>query len=244
MTKQELVQKGKTALKPSVTPTDMLQMAIQQNADLDKLEKLMELQERWEANEAKKAYNLAMSEFRKNCPIISRTRKGFNTNKFAGLAETIDEIKGLMADHGLSHAWKTEQENNQIKVTCCITHIAGHSECTKLSAEPDKSGNKNSIQAIGSTVSYLERYTLFAILGLSSKEMDDDGAAAEPAALITEEQVNQLHSAAIENEVYTGLMSWLKSTLKVNALDQIRADKFKIVEDRLNSAIRAQSKGK
>jgi len=237
--KKELIQKADTAIAPSITPMDMLQMAIQQNADLDKLEKLMALQERWEANEAKKAYNAAMAAFRENCPIISRTRAGHN-NKYAGLAETIDEIKGLTADHGLSHSWKTEQEGAQIKVTCCITHIAGHSECTSLTAEPDKSGSKNSIQAVGSTVAYLERYTLFAILGLASKEMDDDGASAEPVALLTDAQVNKLHAAATEAEVLDNFMKWVKSTLKVNTLAEIRADKFKFVQDKLNLAIEAR----
>lgn len=166
-----------------VTPAQMLQIAVEQNADLDKLEKLMELQERWDANNAKKAFVAAMSKFRSECPSIAKTKSGHNT-KYAGLAESIDQIKGLLSQCGLSHSWQTEQRDANVVVTCTVTHIDGHSESTSLAAGPDSSGSKNSIQAIGSTVSYLQRYTLFAILGLASQEMDNDGNPETPEGVI------------------------------------------------------------
>lgn len=162
-----------------VTPAQMLQIAVEQNADLGKLEKLMELQERWEASQAKKAYHKAMALFREDCPTIEKTRTGHNT-KYAGLAETLQTIKGAMSDHGISHGWTTQQADGVISVTCTVTHIDGHSESTSLSAGADSTGSKNSIQAIGSTVSYLQRYTLFALLGLASQEMDTDGVPDTP----------------------------------------------------------------
>jgi hypothetical protein len=73
----------------------------------------------------------------------------------------------------------------------------GHSESTSLSASPDTSGSKNAIQAIGSTVSYLQRYTILALTGLATEDMDDDGhAAAEPIEYITEAQAIQLKEMA------------------------------------------------
>lgn len=167
----------------SITPGQMLQIAVEQGADIEKLEKLMQLQERWEAANAKKAYIAAMSEFRKQCPTIEKTRKGHNT-KYAGLAESIDQIKGLLAECGLSHSWNTTQDGDVVSVTCTVTHIGGHSESTTLCAGPDTTGSKNSIQAIGSTVSYLQRYTLFAILGLASQEMDNDGNPDTPIEVL------------------------------------------------------------
>lgn len=156
------------------TPAYMLQLAVEQGADLAKLEKLMDLHERWSATEARKAYVAAVAGFRGECPAIDRAVQGHN-RKYAGLADTLEQIKSLLSKYGLSHTWKTSQESAAITVECCLTHLQGHTECTKLTAAPDTTGNKNSIQAIGSTVSYLQRYTLFAILGLASKEMDDDG---------------------------------------------------------------------
>ena len=165
------------------TPAQMLQIAVEQGADIDKLDKLMQLQERWDAANAKKAYIAAMSEFRAECPPIAKTRAAHNS-KYAGLAETIDQIKALLARCGLSHSWTTEQAAAGVTVTCSVTHIDGHSESTTLTAEPDTSGSKNSIQALGSTVSYLQRYTLFSILGLASREMDTDGNPDTPPEVI------------------------------------------------------------
>ena len=187
--KGDEVQVTNGQLSP-ITPMAMLQMAVSQGADIDKLQQLMELQERWEANEAKKEYVKAMAEFRAICPEIEKTKKAHNSN-FAGLAETIEVIRGAMSACGLSHSWKTEQVNGLIVVTCCVTHVAGHKECTSLSAEPDTSGSKNKIQAVGSTTSYLERYTLFAVLGLASKEMDTDGNM--PVEKIAPEQVKKIN---------------------------------------------------
>ena len=179
---QELapVETPKTAVAlTAITPVQMLVIAVEQGADIDKLTKLMDLQERWEGNEARKQYTAAMAVFRADCPKIERDQSGHN-NKYAGLAGSIEQIKQLMSDCGLSHRWETSQESKDITVKCIVTHKGGHAESTRLTAQPDTSGSKNAIQAIGSTVAYLERYTLFAIMGLASKEMDDDGVASDP----------------------------------------------------------------
>ena len=164
------------------TPYDVVQYAISQGADLDKLEKFMVLQERWEAGEAKKAYTEAMAAFKSDPPEIEKDRhvsyqtsKGVTEYNHASLANVAQKINTALSMHGLSASWKTDQANGSIRVTCTITHKFGHSENTSLTADPDTSGSKNPIQAIGSTVSYLERYTILALTGLATSDMDDDG---------------------------------------------------------------------
>lgn len=159
------------------TPMDLIARAQQSDTSIEKMEQLFSLQLKWEENEARKAYNRAMSDFRSECPEIEKTRKGHN-GKYAGLAETIQVINPVLSKNGLSHQWKTEQADGGVKVTCIVTHVLGHSEQTTLSAAGDKSGGKTDIHALASTISYLERYTLFAMLGLAGQEMDDDGNGA------------------------------------------------------------------
>ena len=170
----ELAETNPEMMPVVATPATLLAMAVEQGADIDKLSKLMDLQERWENNQAKKAYVAALAQFSADAPAIVKTRQAHKT-KYAGLSETLTAIKPVMQSNGLSHSWKTSQEGAQITVACIVTHIQGHSEETSLSSGSDTSGSKNDIQAIGSTVSYLERYTLYAILGLASG--DDDGQA-------------------------------------------------------------------
>lgn len=185
------IDEQKAVSTNTVTPMDMLQQALERGTDMDQLTKLMDLQDRWEKNEARKAYVSAMSAFQQECPTIDKTLKAHNST-YAGLAETLEQIRGLMSTNQLSHSWVTEQKDGQISVTCCVTHVQGHKECTTMSAAADTSGSKNNIQAIGSTVKYLQRYTLFSILGLASKENDDDGKAAGLGPTITKEQVKAI----------------------------------------------------
>jgi hypothetical protein len=205
-----------TAASP-ITPMEMLNMAVEQGADLDKLEKLMDMQERWEANNARKAFAQAKVKFLEICPPIEKTREGHNSN-YAGLAESIDKVKDAMIVCEFSHSWKTEQpEPGLIKVTCVLTHVLGHSEDTTLQGAPDDSGNKNSIQAIGSTVSYLERYSLFAALGLASKDQDNDGHLA---VFIDEEQKAEIIKYIKDAKADTS--KWLKY-MKAESVDEILA---------------------
>ena len=57
------------------TPAILISQAIAKGSDLDKLEKLLALQERFEANEARKAYHKAMTNFKANLPQIDRNKK-------------------------------------------------------------------------------------------------------------------------------------------------------------------------
>lgn len=181
---QELAEVKNTniVMMPSGQP-DLLATALQNGADVTVLEKIMDLVERNNEAEAKRQFVDAMNKFRSTCPPVKKTKKGHNT-KYAGLAESIDQIKGAMAENGLSHRWTTGKDTDGlVLVTCIVSHVAGHEESTTLTGEPDTSGSKNSIQAIGSTVSYLQRYTLFAALGIASEDDDTDGNAVNLAAL-------------------------------------------------------------
>jgi hypothetical protein len=102
-----------------------------------------------------------------------------------------EQIGEAMAPHGLSFRWTTEQgDDGVITVTCIVQHELGHSEETRLRASPDQSGGKNSIQAVGSAVQYLRRYTLESASGVVAQSGNfGDGAVQEgPPETISEEQ--------------------------------------------------------
>ena len=173
----EPVNSVKPAMLP-VTPMEMLSMAVSQGADLDKLQKLMDLQERWEANEARKAFVVAMARFKENPPQIVKDKQvAFLDVKYkhAELDQVAGKIGHALSLVGISHRWALDQTGGPIKVTCILTHIQGHSESVTLEGVADQSGKKNAVQGIGSTVSYLQRYTLLAATGLATGEDDNDG---------------------------------------------------------------------
>ena len=178
----------RVAQAQSVTPMVLLQQAVAQGVDTDKLAALMDLQERWEKNEARKAFVVALNAFKANPPVIEKskqvsfaTSKGKTEYKHATLDKVSAIIGGALATHGISHRWEVEQfEGGRIKVTCVLTHALGHSERVPMESRADDSGGKNSIQAIGSAVTYLQRYTLLAASGMATTDQDNDGAGGTP----------------------------------------------------------------
>ncbi|WP_321905183.1 ERF family protein [Paraburkholderia tropica] len=188
VTAKPLVVQQASAVVSTPTPADLLRHALDSGADLDRLERLMDMQIKWEANEARKAYHLAMAQFKKNPPTIIKdkhvsfdTSKGRTEYDHATLGEVCEKIVAALAEHDFSHRWiPGRADNGGMKVTCVLTHKLGHSEETELEAPHDQSGGKNSIQAMSSTVTYLQRYSLLAAVGLAAKDApDDDGRGAD-----------------------------------------------------------------
>lgn len=189
----------------AMTPMDMLNRAVAQGANIEVLEKLMGLQERWEAGQARKAFDEAMAAAKAEIPVIAKNRtvdftstKGRTHYKHEDLAEIARTVTPILAKHGLSYRYRTSSAPNEpVTVTCIVSHRGGHAEENTLAAGRDESGNKNSIQAIGSTITYLQRMTLKAALGLAASD-DDDGASAETADVISQQQLDTLIELADE----------------------------------------------
>lgn len=166
----------------NLTPMVMLDRAVQSGASVETMERLMALQERWEANQARKAFDNAIAEAKAELPVVLKgktvdfsTSKGRTHYQYEDLASIAKQVDPILSKHGLSYRFHTATDPNQpVVVSCILSHRDGHSERTALSSPPDTTGNKNSIQAIGSTVTYLQRYTLKAALGLAASS-DPDG---------------------------------------------------------------------
>jgi hypothetical protein len=184
-----VVERDVRDLPAEVTPMTMLQLAVQQGADMDKLQKLMDLQERWEKNEARKAFNHAFSEFKSEAVMVIRnklvTDGPLKGKAYAELFAVVNAVTPALSKHGLSASWRlTKDDKDWLEVTCTLTHTLGHSESVSMGAMPDTGGAKNGIQARASTVTYLERYTLMAATGLAAQGQDDDGRGGGKGEII------------------------------------------------------------
>jgi hypothetical protein len=185
-------------------PLAMAMQAMKAGMSIADMRAMLDLQKDWEANEARKAYVQAMSEFKQNPPeILKRKEVAFNGTQYmhATLGDVTQAIMQALAEHGISHRWDTTQSNGQIVVTCILTHKLGHSESTTLEGAPDDSGKKNRIQQMASTVTYLQRYTLLAATGLATKDMEDDdgrGGQHDNGAMLQEWITNANAATTVE----------------------------------------------
>lgn len=162
------------------SPMGMMLSAVQQGATLEQVEKMMDLQERWEKKEAKKSYDAAFASFKAEAVQIIKgkliTDGPLKGKSHAELCDVVDAVTPALSKHGLSSSWKiTKDDPAWMEVTCYLRHVGGHEESVSMGGPPDAGGAKNAIQARASTKTYLERYTLKGITGLSERNDDDDG---------------------------------------------------------------------
>lgn len=218
---------------------ELLSRALDRGADLEMVEKLMDLAERQERNMAKKAFDAAVAEAKSQIKPVVKNRKG-NNSKYADLSAYAKEVDPILATHGLSYRYNSRQEGATIYITCVLSHRDGHSVETTLSAAPDTSGSKNAIQAIGSTVEYLKRYTLTLALGLSAAEADDDGRAAGGDEAISADQLQEIRdklaSSGADIEAFCRY-------LKVEALPDIRASQYPAALAAIAQKLKAKKQG-
>ena len=223
----------------TVTPMDLIVQAQGKGASIEQMQQLFELNLRYEENEAKKAYHVAVAAFKSEGIVIIKDKSvSFNQTSYnhASIGNAVAQIIPSLSRHGLSHSWDINQDGGQITVTCRLAHELGHFTEVSMSAGKDDSGKKNQIQQVASTITYLQRYTLFAITGLAAMDQDDDGGGSEEddVEYISESQVCDLEALVEQAKVpMKGFLVWLK----VADLAEIPVERFSAAVDKLNTKI-------
>ncbi len=176
MTKKEITEMSVRS------PAEVMMSALDKGADLDKIEKFMQLQERWEANEAKKAYNKDMVLVHNEIEPIAKTLKNPQTgSKYAPLDEIINKTKPIYTKHGFSLTFYETDSNtpDYMRLNVKITHKLGHSEVYHYDNPIVNTGIKGNVNmtlthAKASSVSYAKRYLLCMVLNIPTGN-DNDG---------------------------------------------------------------------
>lgn len=165
-------------------PNNLISKALEnEKINTEVLQNLMDLRERHEKNKAEKAFNKAMAQLRGDLPEIKKDNHVSHSGasyKYEQLSDITSKVAPIMHEYGLSYRWLPDVDKKWVKLGCEITHELGHSQITSLKAPIDTTGSKNRVQAIGSTVSYLQRYTLKCALGIAAAPDDDAQSAGRP----------------------------------------------------------------
>lgn len=219
------------------TPMEMLASAIERGMPPETLDKFMAMAERWQANQERMAFNASIAAAKAEIPVIIKNATGHNNKKYADFAAYARVVDPILGKHGLGYRFRTVQDDKMIRVTCVLFHKDGHSEDNTLAGGADQTGNKNAIQAIGSTLTYLQRYTLVQALGLAAAE-DDDGKAAGNGAPITAEQAKAIRDTIDEINV-VGTEARLLRWARVDEIEDIPHAKYEAALANLNTVKRS-----
>lgn len=162
----------------NATPMQLMAVAVQNGADMDTLERLTALAERFEAREAKKEFFKALAKFQEMVPELVKTKRVQFQNvdySYAPLSSIIKQVKDPLKKCGFAYRWEFGDDGGEMWADFILTHKSGHSERTRAKSPLDTSGSKNPVQSRGSTQSYLQRYSMVGGLGLATADDDTDG---------------------------------------------------------------------
>jgi hypothetical protein len=183
-------------------------VAMSESSDITKLEKMLDMQERILNRNAAQSFSSDMAVMQGEMPRVFKLASGHNTT-YARLEDINDAIRPTLQKFGFAVTFTIDQPDKHVRITAILSHRDGHTQTSSLTLPLDTSGSKNSVQAIGSTVSYGKRYTLCALLNISTGD-DTNGydlgsnKAKELNVLsdfITPDQVDELVAACDANGV-------------------------------------------
>lgn len=152
--------------------------------DVEKLERLLDMQQRIVERGAMEQFNTAMALMQDEMPSITERGKAHNT-RYATFEDINDVAKPIMKRHGFAVSFRVHNIQGGIEVTGVLMHKGGHREETTMTLPLDTSGSKNAVQAVGSSVSYGKRYVMSALLNITTRGADDDGESAAPTRSVT-----------------------------------------------------------
>ncbi len=182
------------------TPVSLLAQALDQGLDHETLGRFMDLQERYEAGEARKAYAEAMAACQAEMqPIVAQAENDHTKSLYAKLGVINQQIAPIYGKHGFSISFGNGEARveGEIRTTARVLHRMGHFEEEYIDLPPDGAGvqgnaNKTPIHARASSMTYGRRYIVMGIFNLSILTEDDDGNLAGGSDRISEEQILEL----------------------------------------------------
>lgn len=196
------------------------------------MDKILAVQERYEAGEARKAFAAAIVAAKRELPSVI----GYDAqNKFAGyrystLAAIVDAITKALSRNDLSVSWDVSSSAGTVTVVCKITHSAGHVEASPPMTTPVENTTsaagkekKTPAQAIMSAATSLRRMTVMSMLGLSSGEEtseEDMDVTTRETQMVTE-SVRTREPA--EEPISVSMKRWRSELFTAETLEDVDA---------------------
>jgi hypothetical protein len=181
---------------PPDSPSTLLalieRVALDPHADVEKLESVTALYERFKAREAELSFNTAKCRILKKLAGLKivrnrsvqyeiesgKAQRGTaEAFKYAPLEEIDRHLRPLLAEEGMDLSFSAEpREGGDIIIRGRLKYLpSGHYEDSLMPAPPDTTGGKSNVQAVGSTNSFLRRYIICNMFNIVVVGDDDDG---------------------------------------------------------------------
>jgi hypothetical protein len=153
------------------------------SVDVDKMERLFELQERVTARQAETAFNAAMNAAQAEMrPIATNASNPQTKSRYATFDKLDKRLRPIYTHHGFSLSFDEGEspKPEHVRVLCYVSHVAGHTRTYHRDMPADGKGAKGGdvmtkTHAAGAAGSYGARYLLKGIFNVAVGEEDRDG---------------------------------------------------------------------
>lgn len=169
----------------------------------------------------------ALTKFQMEVSNPKNTSKNpqFNS-KYAPLDTVINTVKPILGKFGLAFIQSTGSEEDKIIIKTMLIHESGEwleSDPLILPAYQLKRGGEKEFnaQGAGSAITYGRRYSLSAILGISSEDDDDANGVVFPQnqPVVTQPASSFTNSKKLPKLIGEIKTEWSKKGLQLNQLD-------------------------
>lgn len=208
-------------------------VALNPDVPVDKLERMLAMQERVLDRQAEQDFASAMVKVQMNMPAIKKDLNNSQTNStYANLDSMNKVIKPIYTRNGFALSFGNDGEvlPGTVRIICIVSHLGGHSRTYTYDAPIDDKGIKGSVNktpthARGSANTYGQRYLTKMIFNITFSDEDDDGngAHAAPVEYLDEQQIKTLDEIIADNGIDKA--AFLKY-FKIDSLGDIESEHF------------------
>ena len=230
-----------------VTPDNWISTALDKGLPIETLERLFALKKEYDAQQAKKAFDEAMTLFQSKCPIIKKgkaggvTKDGVVAYKYAPIEDIVEQTKELMSECGFSYLIKVSIEEKDVEVSCEVRHIKGHSEISKMKVPLlRQTGVMSEAQVTAGTSTFAKRYAFCNAFGIMTADEDTDGIMpymTEEFEELTknwqykDNYINQIAKSLTSGKAYNQFVSTLPTKEQTNKfiklMEKVKPEKQK-----------------
>lgn len=225
----EIVQAGNLPAVSSETAAIMQmieQIALNPHADVEKLRAVMDMKMQMFNRGAEIEFNAAMALTQAEIEPVARTAQNNQTkSKYAKLENIITKCSPVWTKHGFALSYDTADcpLENHYRITCEVSHRAGHSKHYRMDLQIDDAGingtkNKTAVHGSGSTVAYGRRYIVCNIFNIAVTDEDNDGNKQPEQPRVGADEMKNLRNAATVAGVDE---AYICKKANVDSLDQI-----------------------
>ncbi|MGF7158129.1 ERF family protein [Bartonella heixiaziensis] len=155
----------------------ILNKALENDVGIDRLQRLLDLRDQEIKRQNYQKFVRDLSAMQTECQDIEKNSTNTHTNsKYATLDQYIDAVKDALATYNFALFSRIKSQTaTNVTIEITLSHPSGNQISTEGTFPIDSTGGKNSIQSVGSTLTYARRYLLGMLLNVASKEDDTDG---------------------------------------------------------------------